>query len=251
LYKIPANTLFLGKNLVYVPQCHSTNTIAAELSQNEEIADGTLVITDNQTQGRGQRGNTWEAAAGQNLTLSLILLPRFMLAKDQFNINRAISLGLADYLRERTPFPVAIKWPNDVIIHEKKIGGILIENHISGTAINFSIAGIGVNINQESFQHPGAISLRMTTGQTYLLNDELALLLERLERRYLELRRHKLADLENSYLEVLYRRNEMHTFKVAGNERKGIITGVDDVGRLRVRFENEEQIFGAKEISFL
>jgi BirA family transcriptional regulator, biotin operon repressor / biotin---[acetyl-CoA-carboxylase] ligase len=253
LYKIPANTLFLGKNLVYVPQCHSTNTLAAELSQNKEISEGTLVITDNQFAGRGQRGNSWEAAPSQNLTLSFVLKPRFLPAKDQFLINRVVSLGVSDYFREKVPSGtgVYIKWPNDIIINNKKAGGILIENHIHASTIQYSIAGIGLNINQEFFQHPKATSLRSITNKVHELNDELALLSGCLEVRYLDLKQNKINHLENGYLNILYRRNEIHRFRSNNEEWEGTIVGVDEVGRLRIRKNAEVKVFGVKEVSFL
>jgi BirA family biotin operon repressor/biotin-[acetyl-CoA-carboxylase] ligase len=251
LYKIPAKTLFLGKVLVYVPQCHSTNSLAAELSQKEEPGEGTLVITDDQTAGKGQRGNSWESEPGKNLTFSVILKPGFLQAKEQFQINRVISLGIADFLVQKGIPEVSIKWPNDILIAEKKICGILIENHVSGNSIHYSIAGIGLNVNQQYFTHPKASSVRLISGHEYLLNDELHLLLGCLEARYLELKARHYINLEDDYSELLYRRNETHKFISMNEEFEGTITGVDEVGRLRIKINGEEKVFGVKEISFL
>ena len=120
MYKIPANTLFTGKNLVFVPDCPSTNTLALEISQQSPVKEGTVVITDQQTAGKGQRGNTWEAEPRQNLTFSLILKPTFLAVNKQFYLNIVICLALKDYLRQKTSGPVHIKWPNDILVHQKK-----------------------------------------------------------------------------------------------------------------------------------
>jgi BirA family biotin operon repressor/biotin-[acetyl-CoA-carboxylase] ligase len=251
LYKIPTRTLFAGKNLVYVPQCHSTNTLAAELGQKVETPEGTVVITDHQTAGRGQRGNTWEAHPGKNLTFSLILKPGFLAAKDQFQLNEAISVGIAHYIACRVVRNVAIKWPNDILVQDKKVCGILIENHINSESISCSIVGIGLNINQQSFIEPSAESIGMITGKEYHLRDEFEALLHIMEGCYLDLRNGKQAELENRYLDLLYRKDEIHLFTSHGEVFEGIISGVNEDGKLRIKVGGVDRIFGAKEVAFL
>ncbi len=251
MYKIPARTLFAGKNLVYVPQCHSTNTLAAELGQKVETPEGTVVITDHQSAGRGQRGNAWEAQPGKNLTFSLILKPGFLEAKDQFQLNEAISVGIAQYVASRLVNPIAIKWPNDILVQDKKVCGILIENHLNGETIGCSIVGIGLNINQQSFNEPNAESIGTITGKEYSLRDEFEVLLHAVEGCYLKLKKGKHVELENRYLDLLYRKDQIHLF-AAGNEVfEGIISGVSGVGKLRINVGGTERVFGAKEVAFL
>ena len=251
MYKIPARTLFAGKNLVYVPQCHSTNTLAAELGQKVETPEGTVVITDHQIAGRGQRGNTWEAEPGKNLTFSLILKPDFLAAKDQFQLNEAISVGLAHYIASIVTHKVAIKWPNDILVRDKKVCGILIENHLNSESIGCSIVGIGLNINQQSFAAPNAESIAMITGKEYHLNNEFEVLLHTLEVCYLDLKKGKQAQLENKYLDHLYRKDEIQLFTARDEMFEGIITGVNEEGKLRINVGGVERVFGAKEVAFL
>lgn len=251
MYKIPANTLFLGKNLVYVPQCHSTNTLAIELSQKAGTVEGSLIITDHQTAGRGQRGNSWEAAQGENLTFSLILKPDFLHAQNQFQLNQAFSLGIVDYVKGRLHQEVKVKWPNDVLVEEKKVCGILFENQVSGNELRFAIVGIGLNVNQESFQHPKARSLYFFSRYKYNLQQELELLLQHLEVRYLMLKQGHYETLKKEYLDHLYRIGEIHRFGSQDAEFDGTISGVDDVGRLRIEVDGVEQVFGAKQVAFL
>lgn len=254
MYKILASTLFLGKNVVYVPECHSTNSLLMELAQKSNLAEGTLVITDNQTKGRGQRGNGWEAEPNQNLTFSFLLKPTFLQASEQFLLNIAVSLGLADYLQSRVSEinqHVKIKWPNDMMLNNKKVTGILIENTLAGNTIQQSVVGIGMNINQASFSYPTATSLNQVTGVIYDLSDELHLMGVEIESRYLQLRSGRGDDLRSEYVHQLYRMGKVHSFKINEEVVMGVIEGIDPIGKLKVKIEEESKVFGMKEIQFV
>lgn len=251
MYKIPANTLFMGKNLVFVPDCHSTNTLALQISQQSPAIEGTLVITDHQTAGKGQRGNVWEAEPGMNLTFSLILKPNFLAINKQFFLNIVICLALKDYLKEKTPDIIYIKWPNDILVHEKKISGVLIENQLQGTEIINSIVGIGLNINQKNFSSFSATSLANLTDSVFDPAVELPILLGFIESRYLQLRQGKYEMLMNGYLEALYRRHEKHIFSHDDNLFEGIIQDLDPSGKLRIKMKDEIRSFGIKEIKYI
>ncbi len=250
MYKIPASTLFLGKNLVFVPECHSTNTLALQLCQNSGPAEGTLVITPNQTAGRGQRGNGWEAEPGKNFTFSLILKPATLALKDQFYLNIFTSLALRDYLTAIGCTTVRVKWPNDIYVGSKKICGILVESQISGNKFSHVVVGIGLNVNQQKFDTETATSLSVLTGIQFDLQAELERLLKFLEARYLQLREGKMALLMEDYLKVLYGLNTPLSFEVDGVLAEGMIMGVDESGRLRVLIEGRERVFGVKEVGY-
>ena len=115
MHNFQPKTLFLGKNTIYLPSCHSTNDTAAEIIQNAQAFDGTIVITSDQTSGRGQRGNTWETLPGQNITMSVILKPDFLNASQQFSLNIAISLGIYAFLSKYISEELKIKWPNGLL----------------------------------------------------------------------------------------------------------------------------------------
>jgi BirA family biotin operon repressor/biotin-[acetyl-CoA-carboxylase] ligase len=251
LYKIPANTLFLGKNIVFVPECHSTNTLAQQITQNQTTAEGAIVITENQTAGRGQQGNIWLAEPGKNLTFSIILKPSFLALGQQFFLSIVTTLGIYDFLNQHVHKRISIKWPNDVLVADKKICGILIENQVQGSKINNTIVGIGLNINQRSFTSDRATSLTIETDHEFILEDQLHKLLEQIERRYLQLRNKKFNELKDEYLSHLYWRNEKHLFTVSGKNLEGTIQGVDESGRLIVFCDERDQAFGIKEISFV
>ena len=251
MYKIPANTLFLGKNIVFVPECHSTNTLAADLSSKTDMAEGSLVITAYQSAGRGQRGNTWLVEPDMNFTFSLILKPRFLSVKDQFYLNRFVSLGLTDYLRNYFDEGVKIKWPNDILIRDKKVCGILIENQLSAMQLTQSIVGIGLNMNQKEFGVTTASSLSLLSGKEFDLQTELEKLLGALEARYLQLKQNKLEVLNSVYLQRLHWINERHTFTASDKTFEGEIIGTDEIGRLQIKSREGIRTFDVKEVSYL
>jgi BirA family biotin operon repressor/biotin-[acetyl-CoA-carboxylase] ligase len=250
LYKIPANTLFVGKNLIYVPICHSTNTLAAELGNKTPLPEGTLVITDNQQKGRGQRGNGWEAEPHKNFTLSVLLKPTFLAIANQFFLNQCISLAITDFINSVLNKESKIKWPNDIFIGDKKVGGILIENSLSGESIQQSIVGIGLNVNQQLFNNNNATSLSIISKNEFSLSRILEGLLTSIEARYLQLKRADFTALQSDYLQLLYRINEIHRFRDSENEFEGTITGIDERGRLKISAKTE-RLFDIKEVKFI
>ena len=251
MYKIPANTLFLGHNLVYVPECHSTNTLVADLVQKATATEGTLVITEHQTAGRGQRGNTWQAAIGLNFTFSFLLQPRFLSIKDQFYLQRVVALGITDYLYPYFGDDVKIKWPNDILISGKKLCGVLIENQLSGASVSQSIVGIGLNVNQKEFALPAATSMALQSGYEFDLPQELEKLVEKLEARYLQLKQHREEQLKADYLQRMYWRHETHTFSAQGDEFEGKIIGTNQMGLLQIESSEGVRTFDVKEVTYL
>ncbi len=251
MYKIPVNTLFMGKNLVYVPECHSTNTLASELCQLTSAIEGTIVITDNQIRGRGQRGNSWLSDPHKNLTFSLIVRPTFLRPIDQFNLTIAISLALRDFLTHRINGDINIKWPNDILVNGKKVCGILIENMLSGDAIYYSVVGIGLNVNQDSFLLETATSMNAIARHDFNLSDEWSLLCEFLEKRYLQLRAGKADELKNDYLSCLYGKGELRRFIDATGETQGVIEGIDQQGKLLIGTQAGIKSYDLKEIRFI
>ncbi len=250
MYKILANTLFLGKHIVFVPECHSTNSLALELCQQTSTSEGLVVITNQQTAGRGQRGNAWESQPGMNLTFSIVLKPSFLPIKNQFLLNMFSSLAIHDYLSEKSDVPTYIKWPNDILINKLKICGILIENQLLGERLTHTVVGIGLNINQQQFTIAKATSLRLITQKVYDLQTELENLLMKVESRYLQLRQNKDSKLREDYLSCMYRLNEHHPFISNGKRFEGKVLGVDDDGKLRILVGKNERTFEVKEISF-
>lgn len=252
MYKIPAKTLFMGHSLVFMPECHSTNDEASRLIEsNTNVVEGTVVITNKQVSGRGQRGNTWLTEHGKNLTFSILIKPSFLLAKEQFYLNKVFSLGLFDFLMKNLSGEIKIKWPNDMMANGKKICGMLIENHLQGQQIKYSIVGIGLNVNQQNFSVATATSMSLQRGEEFLLEEALPELLECLEMRYLRVRSGKFDELDCEYEKSLYWKGEKHVFKKPDEVFEGIISGVDESGKLKVNVDGTTEYFDLKQIQFL
>ncbi|SMB96778.1 biotin/acetyl-CoA-carboxylase ligase [Hymenobacter roseosalivarius DSM 11622] len=250
---ISPQTLFTGQQLIWLPECTSTNTEAQRLNGQNRATDGCVVITDKQTAGRGQRGNRWEAQPGENLTLSVVWRPTFLPAPDQFQLSQAVALAVHDWASGLLgPDPaLRVKWPNDIFFGEQKLGGILIENTLSGPKIQSSIVGLGLNINQREFGVATATSLACLTGRQYELPTLAARLLECLEKRYLQLRAGQVATLRQTYLQVLYRYREPCPYEVDGQTVTGRIMGVDEAGQLLVEIDGQQRHFGLQQIKYL
>lgn len=215
------------------------------------MPEGTVLITDHQIAGRGQRGNSWEATAGMNLTFSVFLRPSFLGAQDQFQLNMAVSLAVADALQFALDSPIKLKWPNDIWVNENKIGGILIENQLQAASFSSAIVGIGVNINQERFSYPKASSLSLLSGEAHDLNDIFQRLMESLESEYLELRAGHGVQQKQRYLLSLYKFNELHRFESKGEDFMGSILDVDQSGRLCIESQGKTREFSHQEVKFL
>ncbi len=251
MYKSYPKTQFIGQKIIYLPTCHSTNDLAAE-SLRAEAPEGTLYVTDEQTAGRGQRGNTWKANAGENLTFSFIVYPIFLKATEQFRLSIAISLGIHDFLTELLYDHVFLKWPNDVYYKDQKLVGVLIENALMGSMLTGSVVGIGINVNQLLFPIDTATSIRQITGKEYSLEALLMQLCKCLEKRYLQLKNGGYSLQKMDYLKRLYRFEEWHRFQDAsGKIFNGQITGVAEFGQLEIETETGIRYFDIKEISFV
>lgn len=244
--------LFLSHLIVRKNEINSTNNFALELIKTEKPAAGTVVLTLNQTKGRGQHTNSWESESGKNLTISIILRPEFLPIPQQFNISKVISLGVHDYL-SRYLSNVSIKWPNDIYVGDNKIAGILIEHSIMGSVLSTSVCGIGLNINQNKFvsDAPNPISLSNCTGKVYDLEKELQSLLDCIEKRYLQLENGFIQQLEKDYLKTMYWMNSEHSFEDENGVFLGKIVGVTPYGQLKIETKGEERIYNFKEVSFI
>ncbi len=158
-------------SIINVEEAASTNSLMA--SQVASLPHGAVIAARRQTAGRGQRGNSWESEPYANLTFSMLLRPRTILAVNQFELSMIVALSVCDALRAATGIDPMVKWPNDIYVGDKKICGILIENSLEGRRIGRSIAGIGINVNQERFisDAPNPVSLINLTGRRYDLDD--------------------------------------------------------------------------------
>jgi BirA family biotin operon repressor/biotin-[acetyl-CoA-carboxylase] ligase len=217
--------------------------------------EGTVVWAHTQTAGRGQMGSQWIDSPGEGLALSIILYPKFLAIANQFNLSICIALGVHEFLQELQLPDLHIKWPNDLYVGNRKIGGILIENSIMREHLMHSVVGIGLNINQEVFPDTlkKATSLRIETGQAHDMRSLLPLLFAKIEIRYRQLMAGQHELMRADYLRVLYQYQERHLYQRTSNQEtfEGQILGIDAIGQLVVEHDNKLESFGIKEIAFI
>ena len=232
----------------------STNNYLKELLSNSKpVPEGTVIMAESQYAGRGQQQNKWHSEDGKNLTFSLLLKPAFLALPQQYELTRAISLGVVTALQQATGKNIQIKWPNDIYYGDRKLGGILIENMVQGTQIKNAIIGIGLNINQDSFPDwvPNPTSVKQILHADYDLKLLLSQICSYIEAWYLKLKAGKLAEIQQQYLANLYWLNQEHDFKADEIIFKGTIIGVRDNGLLVLSTQNGERAFNLKQIQFL
>lgn len=251
MHKILANTIFLGKDIHFLPECHSTNDVAFQKHRAGEVREGSIIITDKQTKGRGQRGNQWLTEPGVNLTFSLILTPVFLDASEQFELSMAISLGIREALSEYIP-GIMVKWPNDIVHEDQgKLGGILIENTVSNKGIELSVVGIGLNINQLNFSLNNVTSMAQLAAAPVDKDEIFNVVISRIEKYYLLLKKGNKKTVKEAYQFHLFRFGEMCVYN-DGIPFKGKIVGISEDGKLIIEKENSIiQQYSYKEVQFV
>lgn len=248
------NTVFLGKVLLHFDHLPSTNAYAQELLSKSRPTEGTVILANYQSAGKGQFGTIWEAKPGENLTFSLLLRPVFLPIARQFALSQAIALAIRDYLATLCNETVCVKWPNDIYIGPKKVCGILIQNTLSGKIIQDSIIGVGLNVNQQYFPEglERASSLALVTGQQYNLQSTLSGLLQHIEQRYQQLRNDQLTLIHEDYLKNLWLYQTEAWYRQPNGECfLGKIVDIQPSGLLGVQQNGRKSYYNLKEIQWV
>lgn len=259
--------LFIGHTVSKLEKVDSTNRYLRDLLAAGEVAEGFVVWALEQYEGRGQRGSSWFSQPGANLTLSIALRPAFLNASSQFWLTKSVALGVAEFVSNSlsaasigdSEGPVRIKWANDIFVGDQKIAGILIENVLESSRLRYSIAGIGLNINQESFDPslPNPVSLKLLTGREYDLNLCIEDLCISIEKRYLELRNSDFRQLDALYQKLLYRKDAWSQFALDGKQFRAMIKRVTPEGHLLLNApelntgRNDDELLRIKDIKQL
>lgn len=249
------NTLFIGRKLIRLKSVGSTNNFAASLPLSD-APEGTVIWADEQFEGRGQLGRTWHAAAGMNLTFTLVLRPSFLHPSEIFYLNKCIALALKQALETfSSEAKIEIKWPNDIFANGRKLSGILTENVVRGGQIVSYLAGIGININQVEFPSSAGnpISLAELTGHPLDLEVVLTHLCSFLEANYLKLRNQGKDSIQATYREALRGWNQVVEGKQNQQINRFILRDVDAQGRILLEDATGEiQAFshGALDLSY-
>ena len=197
------------------------------------------ITADIQEEGRGQQNKKWESEAGENLLVSFLLYPKIKPAK-QFTVCQYVSVGISEFIRELFNIPnVSIKWPNDIYIGDKKVAGILIEHFICGDSINYTIVGIGMNINQIDFSKslPNPTSIYLETEKKY----DPIFCMKSLIKKMKQTEKLPLTNLKTLYANYLYKRNIYSDFILPKTSNTPIslkIKGVGEFGLLELQDKN-------------
>lgn len=240
-------------NIIKLNAISSTNEHLKHLMAQQVVSNLTVVWAKNQTLGKGQMGSSWEVEEGKNLTFSVLVKDLIVDVHQLFTLNIVVSLAVFSALEQIKIPKLAIKWPNDILSGNSKIGGILIENSFKSNGEVYSVVGIGLNVNQLSFDNiPNASSLAKITGKEYDLEVLLNNILQFLQ-YYLAQMRTDSPSIWKMYHQKLFKIGVPAPFEKPNGEKfMAIIQKVIPDGRLELLLENDELVyFDVKEVKLL
>ena len=241
----------LGQKIIHLESVDSTNNYTAKLLSEGRIGHGTVILADEQTNGRGQRGTKWSSAASENLLFTLVLQPDNLSVSEQCVLTEITSVALVEFLR-KFGISAKVKWPNDILVNGEKIAGVLIENQLKGSFVSSSIVGIGLNVNQKSYELPRVTSIIQHIDQQFLnLNEVLLSFISSYSNCWDNYLQNGKQFIRSEYLKYLFQLNEKAFYEDVDGEFEGKIIGVSENGLLQIAKENEIRNYDLKEIKFI
>lgn len=234
-----------GKEIEYYQRLGSTNAEAWELVKNEEATHGMIVITDHQFEGKGRGSNSWFMSPSKGIALSIILMEPIQSIKTGL-IPLAAGIAVAKTFENRGCSPT-LKWPNDIILNKKKVGGILCESKLSGHEIQTVVVGVGLNINETMNDFPddligSSTSLSIETNHSHQRELVVAIFTTFFE-QYLEKLQSSPDEIISDWTKVCGHLDDTVSFRFKGESYSGIFKGIDSSGQARLIIDNKEQIF--------
>ena len=239
--------------LIKLDAIDSTNDFLKGLASKQFVENFTVVTAEIQTKGKGQMGSVWVAEKGKNLTMSVLIKDVLIDLNQIYTLNIAVALAVVRALQSFKIPELAIKWPNDIMSYNYKIGGILIENSIKIDGSVTSIVGIGININQTNFENlPKGSSLAVIAKQEFDKQAVLLAIVQELKDAMIVLKTNP-DSLWREYLNLLFKKNVPVPFELPDGDRfMGIIQGVSAQGKLQILLENDAVVqYNIKEIQML
>jgi BirA family biotin operon repressor/biotin-[acetyl-CoA-carboxylase] ligase len=240
--------------IIKVSATESTNTLAREWYHTNKNKESFCVAAKEQTLGRGQRGSGWVSNAGENLTMSMVYLNPAVNIQDQFVLSASVGMAILNALEDFNLKKLKLKWPNDIMAANFKIGGILIENILNNGRIIASIIGVGLNVNQVSFPMlPKAASIKSLTEDDIEIDHIMKKIIFHLQKSLDLLKVTSAEVIIENYEEVLFRKGIVSTFELINGEfLTGIISGITSTGLLKVQVEDEKmKLYDLKELKLL
>ncbi|MFY7811285.1 MAG: biotin--[acetyl-CoA-carboxylase] ligase [Flavobacterium sp.] len=233
--------------MIKLDQIDSTNDYLKQLNKEKNLENFTSIFTENQTKGKGQMGNVWISNKGKNLTFSTLYTLQENQNLDNVNIIMITAVSVLQVLIQKNIENLAIKWPNDIILENKKIGGILIEKSKNILNQKSFIIGIGLNVFENDFKNlPKASSIEQLTHKKLDLNFLLIEIVSQLKQNI-----ESKLNFKEKYINFLYKYNKISFFMINDKKEVGKIIDISSEGKLIIAFDNEIKYFGIKEIEML
>lgn len=254
------NNTFFGQStpasLIVLDKVSSSNDFAKQLlTKFKPQQQYTAIMAKKQTQGRGQRGTKWSSPENENLYISYIYNPKDLPVEKQFLLTIKASLACFDVIQTFIPNDIAIKWPNDIMVQNRKIAGILIENKINLKNITQTIIGIGINVLTTDFPHSlksKATSIRMESKNSKVSLFDLAKMIRNRLQHYNNLiNNNKEHMLWDKYSSNLFRKDTSSRFIINESNKEGVIKGVNHDGLLMIEIEGIVSNHDLKSVTYL
>ena len=239
----------IGQKIIHLESVDSTNKSIANLLKQGDITHGTVILADDQFDGKGQRGAQWLVKPGENLTFSFLLENVSLSLSQQFYLTQVVSLSLIRLLK-KLEISARIKWPNDIFVNGVKIAGILIENQVQNGVIKNSIIGIGLNVNQQKFDSFKATSIALELGIQHNLQEVLFSFIHSFNSTWIPHSEEAKRTIQHDYLAHLLNYKKKSSYSDKHGEFEGEITGVNEAGQLEVIKGTTKIAYDLKEIEF-
>jgi BirA family biotin operon repressor/biotin-[acetyl-CoA-carboxylase] ligase len=232
----------LGRQIVFYDTVGSTNTVA--LACGEEPEEGTVILSDSQEKGRGRLGRSWVSPPGVNIYLSILLHPR--IEPEHATLITLLSAIACTYaLRKTTGLSISVKWPNDLMAADRKLGGILTEMKITGKKIVLAVIGIGINVNMAAHEFPDQIrttatSVKIETGEDVSRERIIAEILNETDRWYKVLQTGRSREIVDEWQRLTSTLGRRVLVTTGQETYTGLAEGIDDKGMLLIRLPSGE-----------
>lgn len=244
----------IGQSFTILEEVESTNNYAMELARNGLSQHGDAWFAYFQTAGKGQRGKNWSGSSGQNIALSMLLDSSSFDLKQQFEMIVLSAVAAWDFFSQYAGDETTIKWPNDIYWNDRKACGILTESIVKGQKWQWTVVGIGVNVNQPKFEASllkKAVSLRQITGKSFELVPLAREICSKMEGRWQQLLAHGFEHLLQTYNAHLYRRGQKARLQYENVIFDCVVERVDAQGNLWVQIDGQHQAFRFGEVQWI
>lgn len=239
--------------IIYFEKAESSNTLALELANSNNVPEFSIIWVGHQTRGRGQSNRKWLSHRHKNITMTTIVYPSFLSVEQWFYLSKISALATHELISSFCQ-NVFIKWPNDIYVNNKKISGILIENRIQQQNIKTSVVGVGINVNQQRFPKnvPNPTSLYIETEHEHDLKSLIVQWQQCFIRYYEWLKEKKFTEIDERYHQYLYMKNQTIRLKI---KNEGIIAGkvieVTSIGQLKIESNQQTRLLNVGEAEWL